>query len=475
MSKKGKKVITITLLGFLYIVSPIDAHAGWQQTLESNFDIAETFDELKDWGANGLYPSGSGDSRAYDPALLPKKIDGSASRWGYWNNKYPTAIVGAINNGPFQTGETVTNGLGANWEYRQTYVIDGVTYIRLQDAIYGQSVGAFQVGHTIRGLASGATATITAWPKIIADHGTNKWRSEGKSLMMNLGDNDNADGAMAGIGAQRLGMFLGDGATGKSGYKKVHVFMMVKFAPTYFGASGNQADIDYVRVFKFVDVCSGFTRIDEFGTPAEQQFIEQTAQTATEYGANCSVVNVNGGGLSNAGRAWYTEIIATATPTPDIVPPSIQTYYGKSRLPMDMFNNDVAYQSRGADFNTIYDTGKAAGEWIGLEIIMDIGTTNASNGSTELFIYDKQGVVRGHFTATGLSKLVYFDHYYNKITLGGNRRTGPSTSNTDGRYWVDDFIVDDARIGLKYFAALAASQGPVDGVAPSVPTGLSVH
>jgi len=449
---KQPKIFFI-LTVFILLSQVVGAKAAtWQEMLQSNFDIVETFDDLQDWSANGLYPSGSGDSRAYDPALLPKKMDSTPSRWGYWANKYPTAIVGSISNGPFVAGEVVVNGKGAKWEYRRTHVIDGVTYVQLRDPVLG-SVGRFAVGDTLIGQTSGATATITGWPKIIANHGTSTWRGNGKSLMMNLGDNDNGAGAMAGLGAQRLGMFFGDGISGKSGYKKLNLFMMVKFSPKFFGKSGSQSDVDYISVFKFLDICSGFTSIKKFGSLDDQASIEKTAQTTTEYGANQSIINLNGGGLSMAGRAVTVENIAVATMTPNSSP---VTYYGKVAKSVNMNNNDPLYTTYGNDINKIQPT-YAAGEWFGLEIITDIGTPNNSDGSTELFVYDKNGVVKGHYKATGQLKLVKFDHYYNKIVLGGNRRSGTATSSTDGRYWIDDFIVDGTRIAPTYFQLIASA------------------
>ncbi|HAM36055.1 MAG TPA: hypothetical protein DCP85_09050, partial [Elusimicrobia bacterium] len=133
-----------------------------------------------------------------------------------------------------------------------------------------------------------------------------------------------------------------------------------------------------------------------------------------------------------------------------------------------MTNNDSAYPASGADINKVYATG-AAGDWLALEIISDIGTMGHSDGTTELYIYDKAGNIKGHYSAAGQLKLTQFDHYYNKITLGGNRRTGTTSSHLDGRYWLDDFIVDDSRIGPTYFSTLAAFDGGKDTASPSAP------
>lgn len=76
-----------------------------------------------------------------------------------------------------------------------------------------------------------------------------------------------------------------------------------------------------------------------------------------------------------------------------------------------------------------------------------------------------------------LTHLQFFDHYYNKITLGGNILDNfgvIQSPNTDGRFYYDDVIVNDVRIGPVYFSTLASFQGGGDVTSPSSPTGLSV-
>ncbi|EKD58454.1 MAG: hypothetical protein ACD_56C00119G0001, partial [uncultured bacterium] len=81
-----KQILKIFFLLSIFFMLPNFAKADWQQTLESNFDIVETFDNLQDWSANGLFPSGTGSATVYDHSLLPKKLDGSDGQWDYWNN-----------------------------------------------------------------------------------------------------------------------------------------------------------------------------------------------------------------------------------------------------------------------------------------------------------------------------------------------------------------------------------------------------
>ncbi|BCO07679.1 hypothetical protein GF1_00550 [Desulfolithobacter dissulfuricans] len=64
------------------LVPNLSLSADWQQALEAQFDIVETFDQLQDW-RGGNYTRG----RNLDQANMPKKLDGSISIWNmfdYW-------------------------------------------------------------------------------------------------------------------------------------------------------------------------------------------------------------------------------------------------------------------------------------------------------------------------------------------------------------------------------------------------------
>lgn len=68
----------LTIIG----IAVSSCFAQWQQTLESRFDIAETFDELQDWQGAMRGDNCSGDSYPDD---FPKKKDGSKSIWNYYS------------------------------------------------------------------------------------------------------------------------------------------------------------------------------------------------------------------------------------------------------------------------------------------------------------------------------------------------------------------------------------------------------
>jgi|SRR3989339_1623630 len=55
---------------------------AWQEVLESQFDIVETFDDLQDWkGTKGSPAAGN----IFDLSDMPKKLDGSPSIWNYYS------------------------------------------------------------------------------------------------------------------------------------------------------------------------------------------------------------------------------------------------------------------------------------------------------------------------------------------------------------------------------------------------------
>jgi hypothetical protein len=82
MKNQTKNLLFSLLIfcGVIFVNSDVQAQV-WQETLESNFDIAETFDQLQDWLPS--YSRGT----VEDQTRMPKKIDGSESIWNaysYW-------------------------------------------------------------------------------------------------------------------------------------------------------------------------------------------------------------------------------------------------------------------------------------------------------------------------------------------------------------------------------------------------------
>ena len=444
-----KKVAIYLCLTGALLLSPDAGEAKeltWQDVLQqAGFDIVETFDRLQDWTPGGQWYSASGCARCPSNSTLPKKLDGSRSIWGFWNNK-GLSFQYTPDKGTFAVGDViigVTSGTTAT--VRQVWNAEGKWYIQLtnNNAVRGSS--GFVAGERIRsGSKSGANLK---WPLFIANHGPeHTWRQGGKSLVLDLGDNHNTDPAnptMAGLGAQRLATFFGDGESGKSGYKKIHAFFMMKIAPTFFkrcltpGSGCVEGGLDPVNVVKVFELDSGFTGVSRWGSPAEAaQVSKKQLPRLPEYGLNFSVFNFSGGGLSYPQSIFFSENIHVTTGT------SPDYSYAKPVAGRKMRSGTTA------------DIGSyvQGGEWFGVEVASDIGTTGNRDGSTDLWIYDNTGKEMGHFAVAGENKLMYFDHHYNKFVLGGNRLSGNGkTGGVDVRWWVDDVIIDGSRIGPAYF------------------------
>ena len=220
MCKYGFKKSCLLIFMFflaLLIGSTVVYAQTWQETLEQNFDIVETFDQLQDWrGLNGYH---------LEPELMPKKLDGSPSIWNFYSSD-----AGGIEDWIKNHGED--------------YVWNG-----LKSACVN-----------LRNLGTGVSGDI-------------------------------------GYGASRYSTFFGDGVSSKSGYKKIHVFYMVKFRPGYFGKEPD-GSYAYIMVIKHIELCSGFTENRYWGTPAEHVLACDNPQVKNEYGPNYSINNFSGGGLS---------------------------------------------------------------------------------------------------------------------------------------------------------------------------------
>lgn len=288
----------------------------------------------------------------------------------------------------------------------------------------------------------------------IKDHGsTYRWNSSGKSLCINY---NNFVGGIAGYGPSRLGTFFGNGDP-KSGYKKIYVFFMLKFHPGFFSMSGANT-FELVGTCKFLDILTGFTAPDTWGTEAERGQVCDIA-SFHEYGMQGALLNLYGGGITYFDTLLFRQY-------------AWKSSYNGSCYSNPNFINDYPLHSStsSARFDSVY----LSNQWIGVEFIMDVGTLNMSDASLEIYIYNQNGNIIGHNLHTGFNQLIQFDHRINKITIGGNRfgigyEQDPGDSN-ENRFYVDDFIVNGSRIGPKYFQLLYGITNPE----PSAPSGLKV-
>jgi len=450
-----KLIIAVVLALLLH---GVDGKATtWQETLQGKFDIVETFDELQDWTPGGQWYSSAGCSTCASNFTLPKKIDGSKSIWGLWNNK-GLSFQYTPGSGTFAIGDVITGGTsGTTATVRRVWNLDGNWYIQLTNDNSVQGISEFAAGEHV---SSGSkTGTNLQWPLFVANHGpAHTWQGTGKSLVMDIGDNDNTNASnptMAGLGAQRLATFFGDGVSGKSGYKKIYAFFMMKVSSTFFNnclTPGNgcvAGGYDPVQVVKLFDLDSGFTSVSQWGTSSEKIQVSAADNIINEYGLNFSIFNFMGGGSSYANNLFLSE----------------NTYIPTGTTPNYTYSQTVSnrpLRSNNMDVNSYISSG----DWFGVEVASDIGTLGNKDGSTDFWIYDKNGVEKGHFSVAGENRLLNFDHLYNKFVLGGNRRSvSAATGGLDSRWWIDDVIINGSRIGTTYFQLLAG-QGTPDTTAP---------
>lgn len=409
--------------------------ASWQATLGAEFDLAETFDHIQDWRG--------GFGSSVDPAMMPKLTTGATTDvWQrYTNDRISVAVDNISGFQPaYEGGEWVAFGNGARAELWNTYShSDGRDYLQV-DKVDGEIV----VGDTVVGETSGATANTTFLPNWIQDFGENTFHG-GKSARINYNDYSNGPD---GFGPSRLEVFLGNGQTGKSGYQKIHIFFMAKFPMGFFYKQPDD-DFGLVGTIKFIEIETGFTAVDYNGTPSEHAQLNQKAKFTRDYGTNLTFINIKGGGSSTPQALFFHEQrFCTKMETGG---------YGYERVE----NNRIGTTSGGpGDWSSMYNNE----EWVGLEFILDCGTVDNFDGtSTELYIYDADGVEKHHIEPSQNEECVrVFDHRYNKLVLGGNRLCNGYGSCEPGLiswFYVDDFIVHSDRIAPTYFQKLAERLG----------------
>lgn len=335
-----------------------------------------------------------------------------------------------------------------DWSHTSTSYEYGSAYMPDKQ---GGGDSIWQMYHTSFSHASGAE-------DVISDHGAYSWNRSGSSTPKSLCLQHDilyktSDDADQGHGLQRLGTFWGDGTNPDSGYDKVYVFFMVKFRPGYFADKGT-SDYAYMGYLKFFDILTGFTDIGDWGTAAERASTDGAPQRTTEYGVNWTVVNWQSGGATyGSDRLLPLETTGTAT----LNGSSEWTY--EANIARVLSTGTVGIQS-------MYE----ANEWFGIEIAIDRGTVDQSNGTIDVWMYDDTGTEVGHYSKTGEARLVEFDHRFNKVVLGGNRSTGSGADDIvpdETRAYIDDFIVHDSRIGETYFTMLDGGT-PTDETSPTV-------
>ncbi len=269
----------------------------------------------------------------------------------------------------------------------------------------------------------------------IRNHGTGYVWNGTKSLCINynnLSSSISDSNEVLGYGPSRMSTFFGNGVSGKSGYKKIHIFYMIRFRDGFFARNTANDGWEYVNGYlKTLEICSGFTGIRTWGSMSDRALVCDNPQVRSEYGPNATVLNITGGGLSLKSLLCYLDTSLTASYTTN------SCYHYAQKIT----------EYRGANIANEFINNK----WVGVEVIEDIGTLNNSDGSLTINIYSDTGKLIGTESRTNQARLVQFDHYYNKITIGGNMNLSGGSATPENRFYIDDFIIDDQPIAEKYF------------------------
>lgn len=374
----------------------------------------------------------------------------------YGNDFYKKMIVFCVTVLFFQLIYTVNYGFCLGWQDTLEGTFDIVeTFDQLQD--WGGESGYISDLSKMPKKTDGSASIWTfyssdkvAQDNWIKNHGTGLVWNGTKSLCINYKNLGQGTEGVYGYGASRMSTFCGDGSSGKSGYSKMYLFYMIKFHSGFFARNASNDGYAYIGVIKFTEFCTGFTGVRYWGNTSEHTNSAcQCSQVLDEYGVNDTVMNIGGGGDS-----WKTTLLfkentfAADYKTSEWI--GDQDCWGYSSLRTSVHYGDT-------DFSSIYEND----EWMGVEYAFDVGTPGNADGSVEVWIYNESGTLIGHHTTGNQAMIREFDHYYNKVTIGGNMiQEHADAATPENRFYVDDFIINDSRIGPKYFALLSGAQPP---------------
>jgi len=382
-------IVYIVLLCLVFQNNESLYSATKQETLESHFDIVETFDELRAW-------KGTNSSDVTKQNDMPKKLDNSASMWNYYSW----------------------------WK---------------------------------------SSASSTNW---IDDFGAGtKIGNTGKSLIIDL--NAQHDKPQSQLGPSRLGLYFtnanGYATSGlpTDGYQEIYIFYRTKISANQWPTS--------------ITNCTGDIRCDATFSQAE---LTQNGGYAW-YGSWKFGTLVYG--FTDVGHHNYG---STFSPygnwpvVPHILPYSGQPTNGNPILflsnksyiwPSGSKYIQKTYAKDLAGVNSIIPTDS----WIGVEFHFKMGTPGAGDSEVDFWYYDSLGnsVHVLHQSNIELQNPSEDGFGYNKFFFGGNNSDAYhwDYNTMVSHYYVDDFIVDDQRIGPAYFAL--EGQGG-DDTPPTAPAGV---
>jgi len=282
----------------------------------------------------------------------------------------------------------------------------------------------------------------------IDNHGAAKvWRGVGKSLRMDLLPDHRGL-----VGPQRFGLYFGSSQSGvadgyaahglaNSGYNEMYVFYMVKMPnnmfPTMHGGIWPNDEYKWWSYHKFATFCTSFTDPNHINGAASPE----GTGCRWEYGCSDYLL-----GFSQCGSKCSSEYSNTFTQVGlDVVYDVNGSYYSQLHRLETLKSGDAE------DFINLQ---AAAGKWFGLEVRLNRGTPGNFDGEVDVWVYDESGNARRIYSNHSLIFMqAGTDFAFNKFFFGGNvsYKNDAAAQNLDVTYYVDDFIINDTRIGPTYF------------------------
>lgn len=437
-------------------------YADWQSVLEKHFDIVCTFDDLQDW---------TGVNSGIDNKLAnqPKKFDNSNSIWlayeraasasvGPWIGNHGSDYVWRGSKSLRMSFENFAGGLDCQYgpQMMEAYFGDGnntsgkstvyVFYmlkfhhdrIDLSSMPYSWKPSGInneyylQKNESDPGLLMPNTLIINGtWiddPIVLGLSGNSAYETRDDKIG-SLRDNEWAYGDKNSLGYETIYIRLA-GGNDPNGKSKNYI----QYENGYFTQKGED-NLNWCGVIKHFRVGTGFVSVREWkSSGGDVGCIDQNKFT---YGCDFQIWQIINDVTSSGMR--------------------FKDYVNLSRWTGDCYNYEHVIQDRtwSSNFGSCYRNG----QWVGVEYKVSVGTVNVADGSAEMWLYDPNGNIIAYDSKGPEMHLRNFANFkYNKIAFGGNRiGTNYNYEEADSwqnRYYIDDLIINNSRIGKIYFDLL---------------------
>ena len=287
----------------------------------------------------------------------------------------------------------------------------------------------------------------------IKNHGSgNTWNGSGKSLRMDLSQDVNAGK----LGPSRFGLYFGSDTPGvanayatsglsNSGYNDIYYFFMVKFPsnafPTENGDIWPNDTYKWWGYHKFTTMSTAFTDIEHINGAAGREDTGCRWEYGCGFylmgwipcGTRCAGVNANA--ITHTGLDYVAD------------------YFGAYHTQLHRDGN-----LKSNEAGEFFSQQESQGKWFGLEYHLTRGTPGKLDGTVEIWAYDENGNAHHIYSKDTLMFVqAGTDFSFNKFFFGGNLfyHEDIKLQNLDTTYYIDDFIIDNRRIGPTYFQLLA--------------------